>query len=104
MKRYEKILKDAQELEAQHRPDEALDLLYGTFDEDFRSGNFADANQLLKYTRPSSLTDLMIVTLLTVTSPARPLLPDRAEFWKQSCDVLLDRGRDIRKLLYGLKD
>jgi hypothetical protein len=93
----------AERLARQGNMDEALDLIYDSFDERFQKGEFEALEQLLSGIRPADLPVDILLGILTATLPARTKLPSRAELYQRVEATLKERGEYEPGLLAGLE-
>lgn len=96
-------LSEALELEAAGRSEEALDIIFGTFDDWLLDGNFAQCSTFLNTVSVDKLETSHLLTILTATLPARKKLPDRSSFFRRVRITLEQRGEDAESLLSGLE-
>lgn len=81
---------------------QAIDNIYNSLDEMFRTGRFQDADNLLREANPTDLEDYEIITYLTVTALARDKLPYRSDFVKKSVEELKRRNVYSEELVRGI--
>jgi hypothetical protein len=90
-------------LDRRGRTDDALDLLYDSIDDRFRSALFEDVDALLSSIDPEHASIDVLLGVLTATLPAASLLPSRSELLKQVRGMLESAGEPSDQLLAGLE-
>jgi hypothetical protein len=94
----------AQQLADSGSVDAALDLLYEHFDELLLAGNFSEVSALLGEFEPATHSTPVLLTILTVTFPARSKLSrSRIDVFTKIERTLRARGEAADELLAGLE-
>lgn len=97
------FLQNANRLDRQGNTDAALDVIYDEFDALFHTGAMDIADCILRDIDPTTLSDAMLVGVLTATLPAKSHLPSRAGFFHAAERLLTERGSLEPGLLAGLE-
>jgi hypothetical protein len=96
------FLQRAKDLDESGNVDKALDLVYASVDQMLRSSRFANVDSLLSTVPIENYSTDILLTLLTVTYPAKHRIPSRAGFFQSTRNILQQRGEDVDTLLVGL--
>lgn len=83
--------------------DEAVDLVFSTFDELLCNGKFVECDHVISSLKPEILDDNCIVAILTVTWAAKEKLATRAGFVERAEKHLREiEPERVERLLVGL--
>jgi len=81
----------------------ALNLLFGKVDDRLSGGRFDEVDALLKSLDVEGLSENIIVGILSITRRASDRLQFRKEFFEKAWKVVESRGRNVERLLNGLR-
>ena len=90
-------------LDREEKEEQSLDVIFDHIDEMLLASKFAECDSMLLLLPVERLTSAQLITILTATLPARPLLPNRAKFFEAVRTILRNQGADAEAILVGLE-
>jgi hypothetical protein len=99
----EPFLQRAQRLETMGSTGSALDLIYDGVDQLMRTGKFRELEATVSAMNASGFSTDLLLGMLTATLPVKNRLPSRAKLFRDTENILRQRGEYDQGLLIGLE-